>query len=164
MYPIIFIIGVAGTGKSTIGKLLSEQLSVPFFDADDYHPQTNIDKMKKGIPLNDADREGWLQTLLSLAIFQQSLTTTIIVCSALKEKYRKIVSQHIAKAHWIYLYADLHVIKERLDKRSGHFLSPALLQSQYDILEIPNYGLHINVADTIEIIVLKIKINLATQL
>lgn len=149
--------GVSGSGKSTIGKLLSTRLNIPFFDGDDYHPQSNIDKMKKGIPLSDNDRQGWLITLNHLAIKQVSKSSCIIVCSALKASYRGILSAHLQnQVQWIYLSGGFNLIFSRIKKREQHFMSSDLLQSQFDTLELPKHALTIDIGLTPEAIVEKI--------
>lgn len=153
--------GVSGCGKSTIGKLLAEDLKIPFFDGDDYHPKENIEKMSKGIPLNDEDRLGWLQTLNSLAKEQLNYQSCVIVCSALKESYRKILSKHIENVtKWVHLSGTFSQIQERINKRSNHFMSSKLLQSQFDTLETPTKALTLNICLKPEEIVKKIKNNL----
>lgn len=138
--------GVSGSGKTTVGKLLSEQTGLSFFDADDYHPSSNIEKMKAGIPLTDEDREEWLNILHQLAKQHQS-TGVIIACSALKEKYRKQLSDGLSYVQWIYLKGSYALIHERLLQRPHHYFNASMLQSQFDILEEP---LHASVFDVAE--------------
>ena len=102
MQSIIFIMGVSGSGKTTVGKLLHEQTGFPFFDADDFHPAANIEKMKAGVPLTDDDRAGWLRTLNALAKVHVA-AGAIIACSALKLKYREQLAQGLQQVQWIYL-------------------------------------------------------------
>ncbi|MGJ8745435.1 NADP-dependent phosphogluconate dehydrogenase [Polaribacter sp.] len=143
---IIFIMGVSGVGKSTIGNLLSKKLKIPFFDGDDFHPESNILKMLKGEPLNDHDRLGWLQTLNKLAIKQLSMKGCVIVCSALKEKYRDILTANIVDhSKWVFLNGSFEQIKERINQRENHFMSSDLLKSQFDILEAPKKAIEINI-------------------
>ena len=141
--------GVSGVGKSTIGNLLSKELNIPFFDGDDYHPESNILKMSKGEALNDNDRFGWLQELNKLAIKQLKNKGCIIVCSALKESYRDILSKTIQQStKWVFLHGSFNQIKERINNRKGHFMSSDLLKSQFDVLEEPKNAIHINVSLT----------------
>lgn len=129
--------GVSGSGKTTIGRLLSYQTGIPFFDGDDFHPSANKEKMKAGIPLTDEDRLGWLQQLHALAEKESTNKGAIIACSALKEKYRQLLSAHLQKPFWVFLTGSFDLIEQRLTNRAGHFMPPALLQSQFDALEIP---------------------------
>ncbi len=138
MHNIIFIMGVSGSGKTTIGKLVAKQLCIPFFDADDYHSTDNIEKMKAGIPLTDADRRNWLQKMNQLAVQQQTAKGTVIACSALKESYREILQQNIVLPQWFFLTGSPQLILERMQNRTGHFMPAGLLQSQFDILEPPS--------------------------
>jgi len=138
MNKIIFVMGVSGVGKSTIGKLLSESLTIPFFDGDDYHPESNISKMSRGEALNDEDRFGWLQTLNDLAVKELKQKGCVIVCSALKTSYQDILSNSIENnVKWIFLHGSYDLIRERINKRKGHFMGASLLKSQFDILEEP---------------------------
>ena len=135
---IIYIMGVSGSGKTTIGKLLSQKTTIPFYDADDFHMKANKEKMKAGQPLNDEDRKDWLQKINALAVEQQQLNGAIIACSALKEKYRAVLGKGVVKAQWIFLQGSYDLILQRIKKREGHFMPAALLQSQFDNLEIPS--------------------------
>jgi len=130
--------GVSGSGKTTIGQLLAEQLKLPFYDADDFHPKENIQKMKSGHALNDEDRQPWLERLSDLAQKEIQNKGAVITCSALKEKYRIVLNQTIEKqVHWIFLDGSFETILERVNNRPGHFMPPELLQSQFDALERP---------------------------
>jgi len=143
---IIFIMGVSGVGKSTIGNLLAKKLKIPFFDGDDYHPEENILKMSEGKPLNDDDRFGWLQTLNQLAIQHLHKKGCVIVCSALKESYRKILKKNTEKeAAFVFLNGSFDEIKKRINNREGHFMSADLLKSQFDTLEVPKNAINIDI-------------------
>ncbi|MFD0990797.1 decarboxylating NADP(+)-dependent phosphogluconate dehydrogenase [Mariniflexile jejuense] len=154
---VIFIMGVSGCGKSTIGKLLSEKLNIPFFDGDDFHPQSNIDKMRNGKALNDDDRYGWLVTLNKLAKEQLQKNSCIIVCSALKKSYRDILNTDIRNnVKWVHLSGSFNQILERINKREHHFMSSSLLQSQFDTLEQPDDAFQVKIGLKPEEIVEKI--------
>lgn len=162
MNNVFFIMGVSGCGKSTIGELLSKELRIPFFDGDDFHPQSNIKKMSNGIPLNDEDRYDWLVTLNELAKEQLQNNSCVIVCSALKENYRDILSRDIMnQVKWIHLAGSFEQILERLNNRKDHFMSSDLLQSQFNTLEEPKNALEVNIGlkpqEIVEEIIKKIK-------
>ncbi|MET2986095.1 NADP-dependent phosphogluconate dehydrogenase [Aureibaculum conchae] len=147
MNEVIFIIGVSGSGKSTIGKLLAEELSIPFFDGDDFHPESNIKKMSKGQSLNDNDRQGWLETLNDLAKQELAKNSCVIGCSALKQKYRDTLSSGIeSQTKWVHLSGTFDQIFKRLNNRTGHFMPSELLKSQFDTLENPENAITIDVS------------------
>ena len=134
--------GVSGCGKTTVGRQLGWALKLPFYDADDFHPTSNIEKMKSGTPLNDADREPWLSQLAEEIEDWEYSGGAVLACSALKEDYRRTLSAKVA-VQWVYLVANYDVIYKRMKQRN-HFMKPELLQSQFDTLEVPSYGIHIN--------------------
>ena len=137
--------GVSGSGKTTIGQLLSEKTGIPFFDGDDFHSAANKEKMKAGSPLTDADRQGWLQSLNKLAIEESVKQGAIIACSALKEKYRKLLSENLDDPDWVFLKGSFELISHRIKNRTGHFMPPVLLQSQFDTLELPHSAIIVQI-------------------
>ena len=154
--PIFYVMGVSGSGKSTVGKLLATELNIPFFDGDDFHPESNIIKMKNGSPLNDDDRYEWLLTLNNLAK-KHVKKGAVIVCSALKEKYRTLLSQDIINSTtYIYLEGSFNEISERLNSRKSHFMPSSLLQSQFNTLEVPKDAITIAIKNTPSEIISKI--------
>jgi len=137
---IIVVMGVAGCGKSTIGKLLADRLSLPFIEADDFHSKENISKMSNGIPLTDKDRYPWLQSLSNELKWHEQ-EGAVLACSALKESYRKILQQGLRdKIIWIYLEGNEKLLLERIQNRKGHFMHAELLRSQLATLEKPAYA------------------------
>ncbi len=157
-HKAIFIFGVSGSGKSTIGQLLSTSLKIPFFDGDDFHPDANIQKMSDGIPLTDSDRAPWLVRLNALAKENLAKGSCIIACSALKESYRVLLQQGINESvKWVHLNGSFEQISERLKLRKGHFMPPSLLQSQFDTLEYSEAAVVINIKSKPEEIVEIIK-------
>ncbi len=151
--PIYIIMGVSGSGKTTIGILLAKALHIPFFDGDDFHSKENVAKMASGHPLTDADRQGWLNRLNELAK-ENIQKGAVIVCSALKESYREVLSSAIeSRVTWIFLKGSFKLISDRLHQRKGHFMPSKLLQSQFNTLQVPDDALTVNVAPKPEIIV-----------
>ena len=153
---IIYIMGVSGSGKTTIGKLLSQKTTIPFFDGDDFHPPANKEKMKSGKPLNDDDRKEWLREINKMATEQAKLKGAVIACSALKEKYRGILSNGIADPIWIFLQGSYDEVYERMKKRNDHYMPVQLLSSQFENLEIPANVFSIDIKNEPEAIVAKI--------
>lgn len=137
--------GVSGCGKTTIGKHLSTKIGIPFFDADDFHPKANIDKMKNNISLDDLDRMPWLELLAAKIKEWEDAGGAILACSALKESYRKILASKVKEIFWVVLTGNYELMNARLEKRNDHYMKSTLLQSQFDTLELPEYGLHINI-------------------
>ncbi|NNF21956.1 MAG: NADP-dependent phosphogluconate dehydrogenase, partial [Saprospiraceae bacterium] len=141
---VIILYGVSGSGKTTIGLKLSERLGLPFYDADDFHPEQNIKKMASGLPLDDNDRMPWLETLAKKIRAWQSGAGAILSCSALKESYRALLDPK-GIVNWVLLYGDQELIEKRISDRQNHYMKAVMLQSQFDTLEIPEYGLKINI-------------------
>ena len=155
---VIFIMGVSGVGKSTIGKLLADEMDVPFFDGDDYHPKENVTKMKSGKPLNDDDRYGWLKTLNELAKTQLGKNSCVIVCSALKQTYRELLSEGIEnQTKWVHLSGSFETIYNRMNARKDHFMSSEMLKSQFDTLESPEIAITVDIEIKPKEIIKKIK-------
>lgn len=142
---IFFVMGVSGSGKSTVGTLLAEKLGIPFFDGDDFHPEVNILKMKSGNPLNDEDRKEWLERLNLLAK-ENEKNGAVIACSALKKRYREVLTEQIQEiSTFVYLQGSFEEIRTRMAKREDHFMPNELLQSQFDTLEAPRAAITISI-------------------
>lgn len=149
--------GVAGSGKTTIGRALAAELGWKFYDADDFHPPANVSKMARGIPLDDADRLPWLETLGDLirACLERG-ERAVLACSALKAGYRAhlLLDERVKLA---YLKGSFDLIQNRLSNRRGHFMSAAMLESQFAALEEPEQKFHIDISGTPPEIVRAIK-------
>ena len=144
---VIYIMGVAGSGKTTIGQKLSAKTGFAFYDADYFHPQENIDKMKAGQPLTDEDRWPWLDNIHSFVAKQLETNNLILACSALKEIYRERLSRGIEdQCRWVYLNGSYETILQRMQCRTGHYMPAALLQSQFDALEVPASNISVDIA------------------
>lgn len=146
----IVVMGVSGCGKSHIGHLLAQSLNYSFFDGDDFHPQSNVDKMRQGIPLTDEDRVDWLHTLNQLLIDNES---AVIACSALKPEYRDILRINNEDLTFIYLQGEFETIWQRHQKRDNHwFNGKSMLESQFDTLvePMPNEAIFIDITPPVE--------------
>ena len=135
---VLVLMGVSGSGKSTTGARLSKLLGWPFRDADSFHPQANIDKMSKGLPLTDEDRQPWLAAIAQWIDERLAAGECgIVSCSALKRAYRRIIVGERAGVRLVYLKGNMELIGDRLSRRRNHFMPAALLRSQFDALEEP---------------------------
>ena len=160
---IVIVFGVSGAGKTTIGKLLAQEVGWHFYEADDFHSRANIEKMHRGIPLNDEDRWPWLASLRQL--IERSLEAgenAVLACSALKRAYRERlrVSDEVK---FVFLRGDYALIEKQLRRRHGHFMNPELLRSQFAALEEPKPdedAITVKLARTPEEIVEEIKAKL----
>lgn len=151
--PIV-VMGVSGSGKSTVGAALAQRLRVPFADADDFHPPANIAKMTAGQPLDDDDRHPWLETIGRW--LAEHADGGVMSCSALKRKYRDQLRMHDPDVMFLYLAGTPEVIGRRQASRPGHFMPASLLRSQFDTLEplTPDeFGITIDVDQDIDSIV-----------
>ena len=153
---IIAIIGVAGSGKTTIGTMLADAMNCPFLDGDSLHSKENIDKMSHGIPLTDADRAPWLAAIHARILDRFERGQDLVVgCSALKQRYRTVLADGVPIT-WVYLKGSFELIRSRLKHRSGHFMKADMLASQFDALEEPSDALVIDVSAPPSVIVERI--------
>jgi len=157
MSKVIILFGVSGCGKSLIGKKLAEDLKYKFIEGDDFHSNENIEKMNNNIPLNDNDREIWLKDINS-EINRLKIKNIVVACSALKESYRQALIDGVdGEVDWFCLKGTFNLIKKRLDSREVHFFKSDLLDSQFNIIEYPDYCKFIDITESPDIIVEKIK-------
>jgi gluconokinase len=142
---VIVLMGVSGAGKTTVGHLLASQLKWHFADADDYHPPANVEKMRTGIPLTDADRAPWLENLRGLITgWVAARKNAVVACSALKRTYRD--SLRVApEVEIVYLKGTPQLLQQRLHSRHGHFMPEQMLESQLAALEEPEHAVVVDV-------------------
>ncbi|MBV7298713.1 gluconokinase [Enterovibrio paralichthyis] len=134
----VIVMGVCASGKTTVGEMLAKQLNRKFIDGDDLHPRANIQKMASGQPLNDDDRAPWLERIRDAAYSLESKNEHgVIVCSALKKKYRDQIREGNENVTFLFLDGDMALIMERMRARSGHFMKENMVKSQFETLERP---------------------------
>jgi gluconokinase len=154
---IVIVMGVVGSGKTTVGRLLADQLGWEFADADDFHPAANIEKIHRGIPLTDQDREPWLAALHTMISGRITADRSLVLaCSALKVSYRRTLGVEPA-VRFVYLKGESALIAERLHARQGHFADERILASQLADLEEPQDAVTVDIAGTPPQIVHKIR-------
>jgi len=147
--PLIVVMAVAGSGKTTLASKLAERLCVPFVEGDALHPAANVKKMASGIALTDEDRWPWLAAIGERMEVERATGHGVVVaCSALKRAYRDCLRQYVhGKMHFVLLDGSRQLISERMKKRKGHFMPPALLDSQFATLEKPTPDEHAVILD-----------------
>jgi len=147
MNPLVVVMGVSGSGKSTLGVQLAQSLGVDFVEGDAYHPPRNVERMAAGIPLTDADREGWLRTLADrIAQAQAAGQGLVVSCSALKRSYRDLL-RGAAPLRFVMPHASRDVLHARMAARTGHYMPASLLDSQLATLEMPTSDERVIVVD-----------------
>jgi gluconokinase len=144
---IIVLMGVSGSGKTTVGEMLAQALGWTFLDADAYHPAANVAKMHQGIPLTDADRRPWLNALRRrIDTAAAGGENVVLACSALKHAYQEYLQAHAPSAvRYVWLSGTEELIRERLARRTRHFMNPNLLHSQFETLEPPEHAVTVDV-------------------
>ena len=151
---IVIVMGVSGAGKSTVGAMLAAALGAAFIDGDDAHPPANIEKMRTGTPLDDADRLPWLRDLArGIDASRAEGTDVVLACSALKARYRDVLAAGRDDVHFVYLTGDEALLRRRLEARAGHFMPAGLLASQFADLEEPSEAIVVDAAQAPEEIV-----------
>lgn len=164
---VIIVMGVSGSGKTTIGRLLAERLGLPFYDGDHFHPPENVEKMSSGRPLTDEDRKPWLEELARQISRWNHSGGAVLACSALKQSYRDILRSGAARdnsVHFVWLKGKKSLILDRMEVREGHYMPPGLLDSQFDALEEPQNAWAVSVDHPPEAIADKIYAGLKQQM
>jgi gluconokinase len=156
---VVVLMGVSGVGKTTVGKILAADLGWTFVEADDFHPPGNVEKMRAGTPLTDGDRRPWLRALrgrIDEACGREE--DAVLACSALKAEYREYLQRGCpTDVCYVYLRGSAELIRRRLEGRDGHFMNPALLESQFEALEPPEGDIQVNATPPPEVIAAEIR-------
>ena len=163
---ILVLMGVSGCGKTTIGEKVAQRLACDYQDADSFHSQANIDKMHRGIPLNDEDRAPWLAAIRhEIEACHRDGRTHVFGCSALRQRYRGVLSDEgrDGKLIFVYLEGTFDSIHDRLAARTDHFFDARLLRSQFDALEVPVNAIAVNIDQSVDQIVSEILRRLPQQ-
>jgi gluconokinase len=160
---IVIVMGVVGSGKTTIGRLLAQQMGWEFADADDFHPASNVEKIRSGIPLTDADRAPWLDSLRStISQWVVARRNVVLACSALKRSYRENLEAG-PEVRFVYLKGSPALIADRLRLRQGHFANEQILASQFADLEEPEDAITVSISPEPQKIVSEIRKRLALE-
>ncbi len=156
--------GVAGSGKTTVGQELAASLGWNFGDADDFHPPANVAKMSAGIPLNDDDRAPWLKAIRAhIEALLSAGRSGVVTCSALKQRYRAVLTDGLPEVRLVHLTGDFDLILSRMNARRDHFMKPEMLRSQFEALEPPAHALTVDIARPPEIVAAEIREKLGLE-
>ncbi|MCB2153354.1 AAA family ATPase [bacterium] len=150
---IIVVMGVTGCGKTTLGRALAARLVIPFHDADDHHPETNLQKLRRDEPLDDADREDWLRIVASHIAEWKADAGAVLACSALKEAYRNVLREADSHIHLVYIECTRETIDARLRHRKGHSLVgrfDRIIEGQFRDLEPPRDAIRVSCLSSVE--------------
>jgi gluconokinase len=154
---VVVLMGVSGSGKTEVGTRLARALGGTFAEGDDYHPKANVAKMRSGVPLDDADRQPWLETMSrEIGAWLDAGRTVVLACSALKQRYRDILKAGRPGVRFVHLEGDPDLIRERLAGRHGHYMPASLLQSQLAALEEPGDAITVGIDAPPDVIVANI--------
>lgn len=154
--------GVAGSGKSTIGRALADELGWPYYEADDFHPPENVAKMSSGIPLTDEDRAPWLRSIRArMEACTAARQSAVFTCSALKATYRRTLSDGLTSVLLVYLQLEESEVLARIGGRQGHFMKADMVRSQFATLEVPAHALTIDARLSPPAIIARIRAELA---
>jgi len=146
---MVVLMGVSGVGKTTVGEILAQRTGWRLYDADEFHSAQNIEKMRNGIALQDADRWPWLDSMNAMLLEKQEANESILLaCSALKQKYRDRLADGCRNLHWVYLKGEFDLIRGRLEARKNHYMKAGLLESQFAALEEPRDAVVVSVIET----------------
>lgn len=161
---VIIVMGVAGAGKTTVGRRLAQEVGWTFYDADDFHPPSNVEKMEAGVPLTEEDRRPWLDRLRELIVQcgarQQD---AVLACSALRQQHRERLRPKSVAAKFVYLKLSPELARQRISDRSGHYMPAELIASQFETLEEPRNALQVSADKAPEDIVGQIMRQLGLQ-
>jgi carbohydrate kinase (thermoresistant glucokinase family) len=155
---VVVLMGVSGSGKTAVGKKLARALGGEFAEGDDYHPPANVAKMRSGVPLDDADRQPWLETLSrEIGAWLNAGQPVVLACSALKQRYRDVLKAGRPGVRFVFLKGDEALIRKRLEGRRGHYMPASLLASQFAALEAPGDAVTVAIEGTPDAIVAEIR-------